>query len=163
MGSSLVMHNLREENVALFSHLKTKTPHLEAYAWIEHNELKFLNSLSDYGFAIEVGPIAGATLDAHVYAQTLTCVMDALTFLNDPSEYISSIPESEAIHVFKENVDYPRDKDGNPSAMIASEFKSKNFSPIKPGDSVFQDFSLNKITKDEYTDRPGIYQRGRVL
>ena len=36
--------------------------------------------------------------------------------------------------------------------MIASEFKSKNFSPIKPGDSVFQDFSLNKITKDEYTD-----------
>ena len=93
MGSSLVMHNLREENVALFSHLKTKTPHLEAYAWIEPNELKFLNSLSDYGFAIRLA-LLQELVSAHVYAQTLTCVMDALTFLNDQVNTFH-IPESE--------------------------------------------------------------------
>ena len=69
-----------------------------------------LNSLMTM-VTIEVGPIAEYT--RCVYEQTLTCVMNALT-LNEPSKYISSIPESEAIHVFKENVDYPRDKDGNP-------------------------------------------------
>jgi aspartoacylase len=148
MGSSLVMHSLSQENVSVFSYLKSKKPETEAYAWIEAKELKFLNSISNYGFAIEVGPIAQGTLDAVVYEKTLESVMNTLTFLNSPKSFENSIRDHETIHVFERNVDYPRDSSGYPLAMIAAEFTNKNFTPLSKGDFVFEDFAKKKICLD---------------
>ncbi|MDB2447052.1 aspartoacylase [bacterium] len=145
MGSTIVMHNTSPKNMSVFSYMKSKSSDIAAYAWIEPEELKFLNSLSEFGFAVEVGPIAQGTLHPVVYAQTLESTMSVLGFLNSPDEACKKVRASEEVYVYKRNVDYPRDSDGNITAMIAPDLYTNNFVALKDGDFIFQNFDLTKV------------------
>lgn len=150
MGSSLVMHNVRPENLSVFSFAKTQQTDLKAYAWIEEKGLNFLNSLSEFGFAVEVGPIANNTLCATVYNKTLQTVISCLTFLNDTEKHQQEINDREEVYMFEKNVDYPRNENGEILAMIAPSFANSNFKTIKPGDSIFQNFDQSEIKENSF-------------
>lgn len=145
MGSSLVLHNLAEENISVFSYLRAKVMNTRAYAWVEPKPLNFLNSLSKYGFAVEVGPVAPNTLKGSVYNQTIETVFRSLEFLNDPSTLDKQINKSEDVYVFEKNIDFPRDPDGNITAMISADFQDKNFCLLDGDEKVFQSFSGSSI------------------
>lgn len=139
MGSSLVMHDTSPQNISILSYLKsTSSYQVEAYAWKEQKPLGFLNSLSTYGFAIEVGPVAWCTNKAETYNRTLELVELTLKFLNAPHEFKTLLNSSEEVFMFKENIDYPRDTSGSLSAIISSEMEQMNFRELKKDTPVFQ-------------------------
>ena len=125
MGSSLVLHNTLPENITVFSYLKKimRIEHdesIHAYAWLEKKELNFLNSLSQFGFAIELGPVAQGTLCPNTYKKTMDLLLTTLKFLNKSYEALSNVNAEEEIHVHKKSIDYPRDEGGDLSDATPS-------------------------------------------
>lgn len=93
-----------------------------------------------HGFGLEVGPLAHGTLSASLYKQTKSivyCILDILEALNKGWK-----PERDVIEVYEpfKRVDYPRDENGEISAMLHPEVDGKDWKALNAGDPLFITF-----------------------
>jgi aspartoacylase len=143
MGLSLVLTNREPFNILLYAYLRSRFPGVNAYLWQEpKSQPGFLNSLSKFGFAIEIGAVANGVLNAEWVFKTADLVSACLDFVEcwNLGE-LPVLPPSVPLYSFQSHVDYPRGEDGLPAAMIHPLLQGRDFQPLKNGDPVFIDFN----------------------
>ena len=84
MGVSIILVNDNIYNFKMAAYIKSKIPNCNIYyipveTYAEHN---FLNTLSPYGFALEVGPIPNGVVRHDIFNQTSNTIDVALEFIN---------------------------------------------------------------------------------
>ncbi|MEN9808738.1 MAG: hypothetical protein RLZZ488_305 [Pseudomonadota bacterium] len=147
MGLSLVLTNREPFNILLYAYLRSKFPSVNAYLWQEpKSQPGFLNSLSKFGFAIEIGAVANGVLNAEWVFKTADLVSACLDFVEfwNCGE-LPALPPSVPLYSFLNHVDYPRGDDGLPTAMIHPLLQGRDFQPLKDGDPIFIDFKGREI------------------
>ncbi len=152
MGVSIILVNDNIYNFKMASYIKSKIPNCHIYyipteSYAEHH---FLNTLSPYGFALEVGPIPNGVVRHDIFNQTSNTINVALEFINMTNS--GENPEiNGAIEVFKHRkvVEFPKDKEGNINAIIHENLQDKDYQPLKKGDPIFSTLEGEIVTFEE--------------
>ena len=134
------------------SYIKSKIPNCNIYyiPTESYAENHFLDSLSPYGFALELGPIPNGIVRHDIFNQTSNTIDVALEFINMTNSGES--PETDdVIEVFKHRkvVEFPKDKEGNINALIHENLQDKDYQPLKKGDPIFSTLEGEIITFEE--------------
>ncbi|XP_005999315.1 N-acyl-aromatic-L-amino acid amidohydrolase (carboxylate-forming) [Latimeria chalumnae] len=114
-----------------------------------------LDSVGQHNLSFELGPQAQGVIRADILNRMrslMKCALDFFQLFNQGTEF----PPCE-IEVYKilEKEDYPRDENGELSAIIHPDRQDKDFEPLNFGDPVFQTFGGETITyKGEGTVYP---------
>ena len=168
MGLSLVLAHVNAFNLQLYAFLRTRFPRLNAYVWHDQQAKPgFLNSLTENGFAIEVGPVANCVLDARQILATNALVQACLDFvelLNSKAQI--AIADSVPLYRFIKHVDYPRSADGFPSFFIHPELQDKDFCELSKGSPIFMNLKGDVVTWQEdavwpvFINEAAYYEKG---
>ncbi|NET02922.1 MAG: aspartoacylase [Sphaerospermopsis sp. SIO1G1] len=147
MGICLIFGNMHPILLNLAAYLSSINPLVKVYIHEQPRNSGFLRSLSELGFAIEVGAIAQGILDAELFQQTEKIVYAALDFLESFNQG-KNICTTNSLTIYKSinAVDYPRDKNGEIQAMIHPQLQFKDYQPLYPGDPIFLTLEGKKIS-----------------
>lgn len=106
----------------------------------------YLPSMAQRDITVEVGPLAHGTLNAECYFATESLIEEMLAFLQSTRQ-ADWLPLRGDLEVFEHlhNVDYPRDADGNLSAMLHPDVEGQDFHRLDPGAPLFIDLDGNTI------------------
>lgn len=155
MGKSLVLTKINDFNLKLISFLQELHKELKVFYWKENNDLAFLNRISPYGFAIEMGPVANNLMDCKIIEDTLVLVEDILDFSEKYNKNMLPVLNKEI--TLYEGIDYlyyPKDEKGERFGYIHDEFQNNNFKPLHKGDRLFKTYIDTNL---EYQGEDGLY------
>nr|WP_208492002.1 aspartoacylase [aff. Roholtiella sp. LEGE 12411] len=144
MGLTIILVNSHPFNLKLAAYLSCINPLVRVYrcSFQTVEENPFLNSLCNFGFAIEVGPIAQGILKATLFQQTEELVNEVLDYLERFNQ--GEIPSTKATLVLYQHlsvVDYPKGEDGSICGMIHPELQDRDYQALNPGDPMFLTFN----------------------
>ena len=137
MGLSIVVSNESDLTWRAISYLCQKEPRLKVYRWKGDEEDAFVDSIAAHGFAIEVGAVPQGVLRADLYEQTKSLVYHLLDFIEKENSGLSMDLADVEFYDHEILVDYPRDSEGDISAMVHESRQDKDFTLIKSGDAIF--------------------------
>ena len=146
MGLSIVVSNESALTWKAIAYLCQKEPALNVYRWQGDEEDAFVDSIAPHGFAIEVGGVAQGILRADLFLQTEALVYHLLDFFEKFNAGVDiNLPKKLEIYDHIKLVDYPRDADGDISAMVHQDRQDRDFSLITSGDPLFLTLSGETI------------------
>ncbi|MGH0168621.1 UNVERIFIED_CONTAM: hypothetical protein FKN15_055477 [Acipenser sinensis] len=113
----------------------------------EHPTLKYAasRSVAKHPVGVEVGPQPHGTIRGDVLFTMKKIVKHALDFIQLFNEGKAFSPCTVDVYRITESVDYPRDKDGNISAMIHTDLQDRDWQALNPGDPMFLTFDGRTI------------------
>lgn len=149
MGLTLIWVKNNAFNRQISAYLKGIFPEINIYSWIESEsqpENPSLKSLCNYGFSIEVGPIAPGMLDAALFLKVEKVIYAILDYIEkyNRGEIIHS-DRTLTIYQFIKKVDYPRTATGKLAAMIHPQLQGRDYQQLNPGDPMFLQFDGTTI------------------
>jgi len=166
MGMSLVISNDSELTWLAASYLSSQFPSLKIYRWQGDEEGAYVNSLGSDGFAIEVGAVPQGVLRADIYKQSKGLVYKLLDFLSELNEVSRTI----TIYDHVKLVDFPRDEEGEITAMLHQNRQDNDFKLIHKNDPMFITFDGKTIVYegDEsfygvFINEAAYYEKGFAL
>ena len=128
---------------AVAAHLQALDPSVRIVEWTRGvADYPMLPSVARSGMTFEVGPVAWGVIDGALYAP-LRLVKAALDYVHAHNLALEAGgPDgwaTRAVGVFRNvaTVDYPRDGDGDVSAMVHPALQGADFSPLAPGAPAF--------------------------
>jgi aspartoacylase len=148
MGASLVISNESELTWMAATYLVEQFSDLKIYRWQGDEEGAFVDSLGSDGFAIEVGAIPQGVLRADIYKQTEEIVYKLLDFLELYNSNIIDMDRKITIYDHVKLVDFPRNSDGELTAMVHPDRQDRDFCQINKGDAMFLSFDGETIVYD---------------
>ncbi|XP_070572359.1 aspartoacylase-like isoform X2 [Ptychodera flava] len=147
MQNSLMVHHTKDPVIVQLVHyIIGNLKHLPNFVFITGNAYQTSRTVATHGLGIEIGPQAHGTLVAEVYQRMEEITHHALDFIekfNQGHEFPECTVEA---HRILEKVDFPRDKDGELTAMIHPKFQDKDWEPLNPGDPIFLSFNGETIS-----------------
>jgi aspartoacylase len=149
MGLSIVVSNESRLTWQAIAYLCDKEPSLNIYRWRGDEEDAFVDSIAPHGFAIEVGAVPQGVLRADLFLKTEALVYHLLDFIqiyNTNNEL--SLPKSIEIYDHKQLVDYPRDEEGELTAMVHHDRQDKDYELIEAGSPLFLTLSGETLVYD---------------
>ncbi|MBP5974459.1 aspartoacylase [Brasilonema sp. CT11] len=146
MGLSILLDNfLHPFNLQLAAHLSLTHPEVKV-CWAPLIESRCLQSISEFGFAIEVGPVAQAVLNAELFQKTEKLVETILDYLETYNQgSISHINSTLTLYEYVKDIDYPRNDLGEIQAMIHPQLQFRDYEPLNPGEPIFLTFDGKEI------------------
>ncbi len=146
MGLTLILASQHPFNLRLAAHLTSLNPLIKIYCWPQSLNSPFLRSLCALGCAIEVGPVAQGVLDAALFQQAQTLVMQILNYVEAFNQgQTPATPNHVTLYQAVEIVDYPRDQQGGLQAMIHPQLQNQDYQPLHPNQPMFITFSGQTI------------------
>ena len=147
MGLTLIVDNHNDFNLQLAAHLSERIPSLKVYSSAgsgrSHDALR---SLSQFGLAIEVGPVAQGVLDADLFQRTENLACEILTYLEQQNRGEIPLYRGELkLYEYVEAIDYPRDQFGDIRAMIHPQLQFRDYEALHPGEPMFLTFDYEVI------------------
>ncbi len=154
MGLSLVIDNDSELTWKAAAYLKMQKPELNIFRWKgDTAEVSFVNSIAKDGFAIEVGPIPQGVLRADLFFETEALIQKLLDFFEAYySGVLETLPKEIEIYDHMKLVDFPRDKEGDISAMVHQNLQDHGYLKLQKGDPLFVDLDGNVIYYEAETE-----------
>ncbi|MBE9004510.1 aspartoacylase [Fortiea sp. LEGE XX443] len=109
-------------------------------------ESNFLCSLSELGFAIEVGPVAQGVLNADLFQKTEALIYQVLDYIEGDNQGVNQ-PKNKTLTMYQYTgiIDYPRNERGEIQAMIHPQLQDRDYEPLNPGDPIFLTFDGRAI------------------
>jgi aspartoacylase len=155
MGMSIILIDDNLYNLQMAAYIKSKIPNCNIYyisaeSYTGDTDHPFLNSLAPYGFTLEVGPIPNGIVRHDIFNKTKSTIDVILEFINMTNS--GNYPEiSGIIDVFKHKkiVEFPKDKEGNISAIIHENLQDRDYQLLKKGDPIFFTIEGDIITFEE--------------
>ena len=113
----------------------------------ERGTSPYFGTLARADVCIEVGPQSHGTLQASLFEQTEQVVYRYLELISEWNNQVLQKKEKKKVTVFTQHrdVDYPRDSNGNISAMIHPSLHSSDYLELKPGAPLFRTFDGKDI------------------
>ncbi|MBD2450444.1 aspartoacylase [Nostoc sp. FACHB-152] len=106
----------------------------------------YLCSISELGFAIEVGPVAQAVLNAELFQKTEALIYQVLDYIESYNQGLSEQKNRKlTFYQSTEVIDYPRNEDGEIQAMIHPQLQFRDYEPLNPGEPIFLTFDGKAI------------------
>ena len=147
MGITLIPASPHPYNMRLAAYLCEKNPRIRI-CFRDQNlaEAPMLRSLLPLGFTVEVGPISHGTLDAALFQETEQVIHQILDYIESCNQgHSPKVPQQLITYQATQEIDYPRDSEGNIIAIIHPERSQKDFKPITSGDPLFCSWSGEMI------------------
>jgi succinylglutamate desuccinylase len=140
MGHTLIIDEVSPLALPIAAAFCTIAPTVKVYSSKGSGRRNALRTIAPLGLCLEIGPVAPGVLDAAVFAQTRSLVLQLLECLNQPTT-------ARSLTVYRHDctIDYPRNQQGQPIAMIHPQLQHGNYAPLNPGDPMFIDFAGNVI------------------
>ncbi|XP_076867292.1 aspartoacylase [Brachyhypopomus gauderio] len=149
MGSTLILESSTDHfNLQMVHYLKkAMAPESCMVLLNEHPQLRYYTtrSVAKHPVGLEVGPQPQGVLRSNIFESMRTIVKHALDFIelfNSGVEFPACSVEVFRVH---EKVDYPRDTNGNITAMVHPDLQDCDWEPLNPGDPMFQTFDGRSI------------------
>ncbi|HIQ27631.1 MAG TPA: aspartoacylase [Sulfurovum sp.] len=138
MGLSIVVSNESALTWKAIAYLCQMEPALKVYRWQGDEEGAFVDSMAPHGFAIEVGAVPQGVLRADLFLQTEALIYHLLDFFEkfNEGEHFTYDKRLE-IYDHQKLVDYPRDSEGDITAMVHEKRQDKDFTLITSGEPIF--------------------------
>lgn len=156
MGITIILDNDKPFNLQLAAYLSSLHPEIKIYnSGNSGRGQNGLRSRAKFGICIEVGAVPQGVLNADLFLKTQTIVyatLDYLEFYNQNK--LSAFSHSFISYKYMEKIDYPRNRNGEITAMIHPQIQFKDYQALNPGDPMFLTFDGQTIT---YTGESSIY------
>ncbi|GAX42472.1 aspartoacylase [Tolypothrix sp. NIES-4075] len=146
MGLSILLGELHPFTLQLAAYLSSINPEVKVCYTQFEQESNLLRSLCDFGFAIEVGPVAQAVLNAELFQKTEELVYAVLDYLERSNQgIIENINSPLTVYRYGGVIDFPRNEHGEIKAMIHPQLQFKDYQALHPGDPIFLTFDGQAI------------------
>lgn len=151
MGPTVILTEMSPVNLWVAAFVQKGLPELRVVTDVRPRaESPFVNSLSPFGFCVEVGPVAPGGLCHHVLEWTRHIVMRSLDALDlyfsqsnsrsqSEIDVFGSLPEL-VTFAYHQVLDYPRHPDGSLRGYIHPEREGRDFVPVEKGSLMFKCF-----------------------
>jgi aspartoacylase len=156
MGISILLSHKNHFLLNLAQYLSSVSDDVRVCYSSSSQSDSYLDSLSDLGFAIEVGPVAQGVLNAELFQKTERLVNAALDYIEAyNSRQIVNTSNKITIYQFISAIDYPKNAHGEIQGMIHPNLQFKDYEPLNKGDLIFLTFAGEEITYEgEFTVYP---------
>jgi aspartoacylase len=146
MGLSILLGELHPFTLQLAAYLSSINPEVKVCYTPLEQESNLLRSLCDLGFAIEVGPVAQAVLNAELFQKTEELVYAVLDYVERSNQgRIENIDSTLTIYRYMGTMDFPRNEHGEIKAMIHPQLQFQDYQPLHPGEPIFITFDGKAI------------------
>lgn len=149
MGSTLILESSKDLFTLQMVHFikKAMAPHTCSVLLNEHPQLKYstTRSVAKHPVGVEVGPQPQGVLRSNVFESMRMIIKHALDFIelfNSGVEFPTCTVE---VFRVRESMDYPRDTNGNITAMVHPHLQDCDWEPLNRGDPMFLTFDGRTI------------------
>ncbi|KAG9486073.1 aspartoacylase isoform X2 [Eleutherodactylus coqui] len=141
MGATLILESSTDDfNIQMCKYIqKSMAPLPCAVLLIEQPGVKYetTRSIAKHPIGVEVGPQPQGVIRADILYIMKIVVQYALDFMQYFNEGIEFPPCSIEVYRVLEKIDYPRDDNGDLSAVIHPTLQDQDWKPLNPGDPMF--------------------------
>jgi aspartoacylase len=156
MGLTLILGNNHPFNLQLAAYLSSINPLVKVYNGTQYGQKSaVLRSLCELSFSIEIGPVAQGILDADFFNKTEELIHVILDYLEAYNQ--GKLPPRHSdltLYQYVGMIDYPRNENGEISAMIHPHLQGKDYEALNPGEPIFLTFDNQVIA---YEGKSTIY------
>lgn len=172
MGLTAIVPGYHSFYLQLAAYLTSIEPALKVYQTLNQGEDSYyLESISERGFALEVGPVPQGTLHAGLFQKTegLVCaILDYIEKYNRGELTAANSPLTLYQHL--KVVDYPRNQNGELEAMVHPQLQGRDYQELKKGDPLFITFEGETIYYEEsepvwpvFINEAAYYEQGAAM
>ncbi len=171
MGLSIIIDNKSSLTWQLAAYLQHNDKRVKIFRWKgDTKEVSFVNSITKDGFAIEVGPIPQSVLRADLFSETEKLILNSLDFFDKCNR--NEIPHFQSVEIYDHIrlLDFPRDKNGNLTAMVHPNLQDHGYIKIKKGDPLFVTLDGELIRYEEekevyalFINEAAYYEKGFAM
>jgi aspartoacylase len=141
MGLTVILCNPNPYLLRLAAYLTEINPEVRILLYTLQKNSSHLRSLVELGITIEVGAVANGILDAKLFQQTEKLIYSILDYLEaEEKGQPLSIPPSFTYYSAIGTVDFPRNEQGEITAMIHPQLQFQDYQPLHPGNPIFITF-----------------------
>lgn len=97
------------------------------------------------GFGFENGPVPHGTLKADLFKQTSNVTCKVLDIIEEFNQGVQLDEQELEVYEFERVMFFPKDGNGNVTAMIHGHLEGKDWVPVQKGDPLFMTFSGETI------------------
>ncbi len=146
-GQTIIPISNSPENLRLAAYLVGLDPTIKVHLGLySQQDSPMLRSLATLGCTIEVGPVPQGVLNAKIFQQTQNLLLATLDYFEQLQQGITpAVSDSLTIHQAIGAIDYPRDAQGDLTAMIHADRQGQDYQPMHPGDPLFYDLQGQTI------------------
>jgi len=156
MGVTLILSHIDPDILNICAHIAKEFTYIHIYLQEEERaESPYIGTVAKTDVCIEAGPQAHGTLDAELFFKVERVIFRFLELLEVWKN--GGLPKANGkIETFSEmrNVDYPRDSEGNITAMVHPALQGKDFCELSAGMPVFLGFDGKEILWEGETCYP---------
>ncbi|KAJ8412423.1 hypothetical protein AAFF_G00127590 [Aldrovandia affinis] len=149
MGSTLILESSKDDfNLQMVNFIKQAIAPTSCSVLLnEHPLLQYSTSRSigKHPIGLEVGPQPQGVLRSNIFESMRAIVKHALDFIELFNGGMEFQPCMVDVYRVSEKMDYPRDKNGNITAMVHPNLQDGDWKPLNPGDPMFQTFDGSTI------------------
>ncbi len=151
MGKSIILTNKSRFNLHLLHFLKTKHKNLNVFYWKQNEDLAFLNSICQNGFAIETGPVANNVADPIMIEMTLELIEDIVEYITLVNNNLIDLDEEVEVEVFEkdEYIDYIKNEKGERITYLHRDIIGKDFKLLTKGRKIFSFYDGGEVLFDK--------------
>ncbi len=147
MGITLIVRNNELLNIRTAAYVQKNMPEarilLSDMDRVQHQSL---NSISRFGIVIEVGPLPNAVLRHDLFEATEKVVELVVKFLTlSKTREEPKLPEEVTVFKFREKVPYPRDGEGELTAMVHKDLQDRDYRLLEASHPIFMTFQGDEI------------------
>nr|XP_032641698.1 aspartoacylase [Chelonoidis abingdonii] len=141
MGGTLILENSRNNfTIQMFHYIKNAlAPECCPVFLIEHPNLKYATtrSIAKHPVGVEVGPQPQGVLRADILDKMRKIIKHGLDFVHIFNKGKEFPPCTIEIYKIMEKVDYPRNKNGEITAVIHPSLQDQDWQPLNNGEPIF--------------------------
>jgi aspartoacylase len=146
MGLSILLSSEHPFLLRLSAYLSTISDDVKVCCSPKSQNAVYLDSLSELGFAIEVGAIPQGVLNAELFQKTEKLLLATLDYFEAYNQgKPPEIPSTLTIYNYTGAIDYPRNVRGEIEAMIHPQRQFQDYQPLNPRDPIFLTFDGQEI------------------
>lgn len=172
MGLSVIIDNNNELTWQAAAYLQKREPMVKIFKWQgDTDDASFVHSIAKDGFAIEVGAVPQGVLRADIFFQTEKLIHSLLDFFEELNRGTLKKQSGEIeIYDYAGLVDFPRDAEGNITAMIHPDLQDHDYTALQKGDSLFVTLDGAIVTYDReetlhavFINEAAYYEKGFAM
>lgn len=147
MGMTIIPISDSSANIQLAAYLSSLDPTIHIYLGLQSKQdSPMLRSMATVGCTIEVGAVAQGVVNASILQSTERLVLAALDYLDNLNQGIAmTMPTTVDVYRAIEAIDYPRNGQGELTAMIHPDRQDRDYQPMAPQDPLFLDLRGENI------------------
>jgi len=170
MGITLILSSSEPALMQISATIASEFSNVHIYLQPEkREESPYLGTIAKSDVCIEAGPQAHGTLDAEIFFKVERIVFRFLELAEAWNNGV--LPKTSSFETFteKRSIDYPRDADGNITAIIHPALQGKDYCELKNGMPVFMSFDGKEILWQGETCYPAFineasyYEKGMAM